>query len=116
MIDFAARTLSAIRWSRADITRFLGEFLTEPKPHVVFERTTRARGGTARLAPKTQLLYAGRRFFMNGEELRTEPRQRAALRELADRRALGAGAIARAGLAGLIYEWQRHGFVALERK
>ena len=119
MISFAQRVLSKIRWSRADAARFLGEYLTEPKPHVVFQKKKARKlraNVVARLDARTQLLYAGHSFFMNGEALAVGARQRAPLRELADRRSLRAAAIARAGLAGLIYEWQRHGFVALEHE
>ena len=112
MISFADRVLGRIRWSRDDVVRFLGEFLTLPKPHVVF-RASSARGATIRLDPKTQLLYCGTRFFINGDAFSVPARQRAALRALADRRAASARRLA--GLAKLIGEWRRAGYLHREK-
>src|SRR5713226_7152885 len=70
MVEFAMQLLRRIRWSRADAQRFLGEYLTLPKAHVVFRTapTPPARGrSVARLDLKTRLLYRGNRFFMNGD-------------------------------------------------
>jgi 50S ribosomal protein L16 3-hydroxylase len=112
MIDFAASLLGRIRWSRADVAAFLGEYLSTPKPHVVFSPTRRAaRGRMVRLDPKTQLLYSGRRFFVNGEAFRVG-RGAAALKRLADTRSAPAPALARAGLTRLISEWQRRGYLS----
>jgi 50S ribosomal protein L16 3-hydroxylase len=111
MVDFAASALRRIRWSRADVVEFLGRYLSAPKPNVIFHRS-RARAAlgrsTVRLAAKTQLLYFGRRFFINGEAFRVEARHAPILRELADRREL-----AGTPLAGLVKGWQRSGFVEL---
>ena len=112
MIDFAATALSAIRWSRGDVATFLGEYLSMPKAHVVFSAPKRAaRGGMVRLDPKTQLLYSGARFFINGDSFTVAPRSSAALRTLADTRAAERAALARAGLARLISDWQRRGYL-----
>ena len=111
MVDFAARTLGRIRWSRGDVASFLGEYLSMPKPHVVFHGRRDARGGMVRLDPKTQLLYAGARFFINGDAFTVPARGARTLRALADERAAAASALARAGLGRLISEWQRRGYV-----
>jgi 50S ribosomal protein L16 3-hydroxylase len=113
LLDYAARTLARIRWSRADVATFLGEYLTLPKAHVVF-RAARGSGPWLRLDAKTQLLYSGRRFFINGESFSVPPRDRAAMRELADRRAIAAGRLA--SRASLIGEWRRAGYVRLEKR
>ena len=118
MVDFAARVLARISWSRADIAGFLGEYLSEPKPHVVFRRGRAGpplRRARVRLDPRTQLLYAGRRFFVNGEAF--EPARRAAplLRELADRRSLDGARAAASGLRDLLYDWQAAGYLHFER-
>ena len=113
MIDFAANALSRIRWTRADVATFLGEYLSMPKPHVVFRAPRRSgRAGLVRLDPKTQLLYDGRRFFINGEAFTVAPRAAKALRALADARAAAAADLARAGLGRLISEWQRRGYLS----
>lgn len=110
MVDFAAQALGRIRWSRSDVASFLGEYLSMPKPHVVF-RAGRSKGTVVHLDPKTQLLYAGARFFINGDALTVPARGARALRALADQRAVAASALARAGLGRLISEWQRRGYV-----
>ncbi len=110
MITFATRALGRIRWSRQDVASFLGEYLSMPKPHVVF-RTPRSRGSRVRLDPKTQLLYTDARFFINGDAFTVPARAARALRALADERAAAASALARAGLSRLISEWQRRGYV-----
>jgi len=113
MLLFATKALQRIRWSRSDIVTFLGEYLTQPKPHVVF-RPTRSRGGRLRLDAKTQLLYFGDRFFINGEAFALPKRHRDAMRRLADRRRSEVASLA--GQAKLIGEWRRAGYVHLEKR
>jgi 50S ribosomal protein L16 3-hydroxylase len=118
MISFTTDVLRRIRWSRRDVERFLGEYLTEPKPHVVFRARTARRGlagSVVRLDPRTRLLYRGRRFFINGETMTLKGSSLRALRELADRRVARGATLARGPLAGLIWGWQRLGYVDLER-
>jgi 50S ribosomal protein L16 3-hydroxylase len=118
MISFAASLLKRIRWSRADVEEFVGRYLSEPKPHVVFRSQTMRRalaGSVVRLDPKTRLLYRGTRFFVNGESLTVEPRASAALRELADRRVACGARLAATRLAGLISDWQQRGYLNLEK-
>jgi 50S ribosomal protein L16 3-hydroxylase len=112
MIAFAHRHLARIRWTRADAAAFLGEYLTEPKAHVVFERAGRKapqRQNEVRLHPKTQLLYSGARFYVNGEEIRVPAAARARLRELADRRVLR-GKLA-PSLRALVDRWHGLGYL-----
>jgi 50S ribosomal protein L16 3-hydroxylase len=118
MISFTADVLGRIRWSRRDVERFLGEYLTEPKPHVVFRAHTARRGlagSVVRLDPKTRLLYRGRRFFINGETMTLKGSSLEALRELADRRVAHGARLAGTRLSGLISDWQRLGYVNLEK-
>jgi 50S ribosomal protein L16 3-hydroxylase len=106
MLAFSEKVLARIRWSRRDVTDFLGRYLSSPKAHIVFRRST--TGGTwVRLDSKTQLLYFGGRFFMNGESLSVRHPQ--LLRELADRRQAERSRLA--PLAGLIAEWRRAGYL-----
>jgi ribosomal protein L16 Arg81 hydroxylase len=114
MLQFAERVLRRIRWSRRDVETFLGEYLTLPKPHVVFRPEKATRGLSAslvRLDAKTQLLYAGGRFFINGERIDGGSR---ALKLLADRRWVHGRELARGPLARLISAWQRAGYVHFE--
>jgi 50S ribosomal protein L16 3-hydroxylase len=117
MVDFAERVLNRIRWNRADARQLLGRFLTTPKGNIVFGRNARrAKLGAAIvvLDPKTQMLYAGTRFFINGESFVPRASQRRALALLADRRRAPGRLLARAGLERRISDWQRAGFLRLE--
>src|SRR5688572_6231039 len=118
MVSFAASILRRIRWSSGDVERFLGEYLSEPKAHVVFQGGGRARAlsrSVVRLDPKTRLLYRGTRFFINGESIAAGGRNIAPLYELADRRMAQGARLARARLGSLISRWQRQGYVNLEK-
>jgi 50S ribosomal protein L16 3-hydroxylase len=119
IISFADALLARIRWSRGDVERFVGEYLSEPKPHVVFSAARGRRacaGATVRLDGRARLLYRGRRFFINGESFELSAKSAAGLRELADLRIAEGSRLARAGLAGLISRWQRLGYVNLKKR
>ena len=118
MVAHARATLARIRWSGADVERFLGRYLTTPKPHVAFAPPRRplARAAFARrlrrqavvLDLRTQMLYRGERLYVNGEE--AGPAH--GLRRLAEvRRALVSPA-----RADLLYEWYCAGYLHLERE
>jgi 50S ribosomal protein L16 3-hydroxylase len=118
MVSFAGSLLKSIRWSKDDTARFLGEYLTEPKPHVVFRPSGNRRrlaSSELRLDPRTQLLYSGRRFFINGESFLASKSALRRLRELADRRRLRGDRLARSPLAGLISSWLRAGYAHLDQ-
>jgi 50S ribosomal protein L16 3-hydroxylase len=113
MTAFAADTLGKIRWSRRDVEEFLGRYLSAPKAHVIF-KPTRSTGTRTQLDSKTQLLYSGSRFFINGESFSLPAHHRAGMRELADRREIDATRLA--GQAKLIGEWRRAGYVHLRER
>ena len=112
LLSFTRKFLSRIRWTSGETSRFLGQYLTQPKAHVVFRRSA-GSGGRIRLDPKTQLLYDASRFYVNGESLSLPARDRAAMRELADRREIAAKRLA--SQSRLIREWQRAGWLRRER-
>lgn len=122
MIDQVAAILGGITWQRDQVRDFLGCHLTEPKHHVFFEPPRRplsagrfaaalARKGV-QLDLRTQFLFAGNRFYINGEASPVPRQDTAAFRALADRRRLDAAALSAAGVARL-YEWYRCGFINL---
>ena len=117
MAAFAQAQLARIRWSKGDVADFLGRFLSTPKPNVVFTVSSRRAPKLSRceaiLDSKTQMLYRGGRFFINGEILHPRPAQRKVLAALADRRRAAGRALARAGLETLILHWHRAGFLRL---
>src|SRR5262245_43836258 len=98
MLRKARQTLGRIRWDDADVTSFLGSYLSDPKDSVVFERPDRpatenafraqaARRGV-RLALQTRMLYRGGSLFINGEAHEAGASSAKLLSRLADHRSL----------------------------
>src|SRR2546425_5866253 len=98
MVQQAAAVARRIRWHRQDISRFLGEYLSAPKPQVVFSRPHRPHS-PARFAGlcstlglsldlRTRMLFRGRDFFVNGERVEPPKHLWAPLARLADERVL----------------------------
>ncbi len=121
-IDQVEQMLAAIRWNRNTVVEFLGSTLSEPKAQVIFDRPARplslarfsavANKRGLRLDSRTQLLFSGPRFFINGETASIAATDRPAFRRLADSRELdNLDDIGVAGTA-LIYDWYRCGFLA----
>jgi 50S ribosomal protein L16 3-hydroxylase len=115
--------LRSITWNRATIARFLGIFLSEPKPDVFFHppavrlsraafARTIARRGIA-LDRRTQCLYDDDLIYLNGEAMAWPAGCRPVLRELANTRALSAAQAA--SLSGealqLLHDGYSHGFL-----
>jgi 50S ribosomal protein L16 3-hydroxylase len=117
MLAFARRQLARIRWNRADVAEFLGRTLSTPKPNIVFSPSMRdsfrIEGKTVALHPKTQLLYLGARFFINGESFTPRASQRRTLAELADRREVPGRRLVRVGLSEIVRDWLRAGYLLL---
>jgi 50S ribosomal protein L16 3-hydroxylase len=121
MIEQVTELLAGIRWNRDTIRDFLGTYLTEPKSHVVFDppekplsnkrfAATLERHGL-RLDARSQLLFAGKRFYMNGEPADVPREDQLAFREFADTRKLSARtSLSQTGLE-VLYDWYCCGFV-----
>jgi len=115
--------LQEIAWNRAGTARFLGIFLSEPKPDVYFDAPDRAlplaafakciaRRGVA-LDRRTQWLYDDAAIYVNGEVREWPAGARAGLAGLANARCLSArdaAALPRAALH-LLHDGYRHGFL-----
>ncbi len=122
--DAALGALGRIRATRRDAARALLAYLSEPKPHVVFERPARpldrarfahaARRCGLRLDARTRLLYDRADAAINGE-LFEFPDRRAAplLHGLADRRALDGDSLRALSppLLALLHEWYVAGWL-----
>jgi 50S ribosomal protein L16 3-hydroxylase len=118
-----ARMLARIRWDAADVARFLGCWLSEPKPHVFFDppaaplpRPAFARAAArhgVRLDRRTQLLYDERHLFINGTARPWPATGAKTIERLADRRTLAARdtAALTATVAALLHDWYRDGFL-----
>jgi 50S ribosomal protein L16 3-hydroxylase len=96
--------------------------LSEPKAHVFIDPPSRphsqekfakavAKHGV-HLDPRSQLLFHGRRFFINGERLDATSDALPALRRLADQRHLSPMQLG-GDLLQALYEWYRSGYLKL---
>lgn len=121
MIDQIERMLAGIRWSRQDVAEFVGDYLTEPKPHVFFHppepamkpkafARAVARAGYA-LDSRTQLLFSEAGFHLNGEAIELPAALRETIAELAHRRRLPPTEAGPA-LTEMLYQWYCDGFGA----
>ena len=120
--------LAGIRWNDAVAARFLGCYLSEPKPSVFFEppsrplgterfRSAAARRGV-RLDPRTQLLYDANHVFLNGTLQACAARDAGMIKRLANGRHLGAAELAGSSApdvrtVALLHRWYRDGFLHL---
>jgi len=123
MIDQVDGMLAKLRWNRATVRDFLGCALTEPKAQVIFAAPSDplsrrrfaercARHGLS-LDIKTQLLFSGTRFYINGEPCSVSGADRNTLRQLADRRELDGCAKLTEAALDMLHGWYRDGFLAL---
>lgn len=122
MVASVAATLAGVAWSADDVRRFLAQFLSEPKPHVVFEapedelnerdfvRAARASGVALDL--QTLMLYDQGRVYCNGEPWLCSPQTAEALCRLADLRYLTADEL-EAPVAAALYPAYQAGHVHL---
>jgi 50S ribosomal protein L16 3-hydroxylase len=119
----AATTIAKLDKDRASVERFLGRYLTEPKPEVVFDPPRQrsraefarrvARDGV-RLDRRTQLLYDDARYYINGDDARLPETGHELLQRLANLRRLSpeaCGALP-VPILELLHEWHRHGYLA----
>ena len=121
MVQQAAAVARRIRWRTRDVARFLGEYLSAPKPQIVFSRPRsprspasfaqgcRARG--LRLDLRTRMLFREPDFFVNGERVEPPGRSRRVLARLADGRALAPGMRLPHPLLRLLYDWYLAGWL-----
>jgi 50S ribosomal protein L16 3-hydroxylase len=120
LVNQFARALKSVRWNNADVWRFAGCYLTEPKAQVVFQRprrpltladfTKRVRGHGIGLALQSRMLFTGKYFFINGECHALGHTNRNALVRLADTRAAPAFTPG-AATARLLYAWYCAGYI-----
>ncbi|OYY93099.1 MAG: hypothetical protein B7Y41_13380 [Hydrogenophilales bacterium 28-61-23] len=125
MLDWAEKTIrAAVRWDKAEIADFLGRYLSEPKAHVFFDPPERPKSLAAfskairkhgvALDARSQMLFRGEAFFMNGERLEASPPLRAKLCDLADQRMLPPSKCEQEQcpeLVGLLHLWYQAGYL-----
>jgi 50S ribosomal protein L16 3-hydroxylase len=122
-VERARGLLGRAAFDRRLFERFLGEYLTEPKPHVRFRAPARPvsigafgmrikRHGIA-LATATAMLHRADQVFMNGESRRLPAQAMRAAVTLADRRALEPASRHDAALVDALYDWYCSGYLCL---
>jgi 50S ribosomal protein L16 3-hydroxylase len=113
--------LNGIRWDGDDVVRFLGTYLTEPKPHILFERPRRIgqekfrqrlMGNGIKLDLKTLVLFHCNSFFINGECVNVDDVAWPCLVELADCRAIPPGLDVPQPVLDFMYEWYCAGYLS----
>ncbi|HGL6719103.1 cupin domain-containing protein [Burkholderia contaminans] len=124
MVERVAEIVDAIRWRKRDVAEFLGCYLSEPKPNVVFDPPARplteaafvtqaSRRGVC-LDRRAALMYNARSYFINGEE---GPLEQASewLPELANQRQMEAKRFVTLSrvpsMTALLHEWYRAGWI-----
>ncbi|HVL75853.1 MAG TPA: cupin domain-containing protein [Noviherbaspirillum sp.] len=125
MLDRIATEIRKLAFDDEDIAIFVGEYLSEPKPAVVFRPPTRpltrtrfleaARRRGVRLARQTRMLYRGRHLFINGESFIVGSKDRHVLSSLADARVLDAQELQAVShdVEDALHHWYEDGWVRL---
>jgi 50S ribosomal protein L16 3-hydroxylase len=124
LVERVGAILAKVQWSERDISTFLGSYLSEPKPSVVFDPPARplseprfiqrAMQSGIRLDRKSILLYDARFYFLNGEENRLMGVKKWLI-ELADQRGLSAKRFVTlsddSSVTALLHEWYCAGWI-----
>jgi 50S ribosomal protein L16 3-hydroxylase len=124
LIERVGAILARVKWDERDISTFLGTYLSEPKPSVVFdppiEPLSEARfiqhatRSGIRLDRKSVMLYDARFYFLNGEESRLAGVKKWSI-ELADTRCLSAKRFVTlshdSSVTALLHEWYCAGWI-----
>jgi 50S ribosomal protein L16 3-hydroxylase len=121
MLRKADAAIDKIRWDRVDVERFMGMYLTEPKPHVFFKPPSQPmseqefarhleQDGLA-LDLKSLMLWKGKSFFLNGEFFRVGSLARQPLETLADHHVLRTAEPVDEEALLLLYQWYLDGYV-----
>lgn len=124
MLNQVSAALDKIEWDNVEVERFIGMYLTEPKPHVFFtpppvpiserEFARRMRKGKLQLDLKSRMLFRGNRIFLNGDVYEVGKTAQRILGELADRLALSSVRDIDAEAQALLYQWYLDGYVYVE--
>jgi 50S ribosomal protein L16 3-hydroxylase len=127
MLARVADELNKVSFTADDMTIFLGEYLSDPKPNVYFDDAVRdlspakfkqsaEKQGVA-LSRKSQMLYRGKHVFINGESFSVNSRDLKSLSLLADERQLSGSVVAGVSTDVLeaLYTWYQDGWLKLGR-
>lgn len=123
MLRQAGAALNKIKWRRNDVERFLGIYLTEPKPHVFFTPPShpmtqqkfayQLKHGKLQLDLKSRMLCRGKDIFLNGDVSEVGDTASRILGKLADHLALPAAEELDGESLALLYQWYVYGYVKI---
>ena len=125
MIKQVSAILQTITWDNNHIADFLGKYLTEPKPDVVFEAPRKISLATfckqlstksLYLDLKSQMLFSHNQFYLNSEQLAVTAELSACMRELADKRCVNTATLQAniyAALAKALFDSYLAGYVVI---
>lgn len=128
MVSKVSQTLKAITWDDALVGRFLAQYLTEPKPHIVFEPprkislkvfSQRLSQTRLHLALTSQMLFWQESFYLNGDALTIPATLVMHLTTLADQRYLDCGTLSPeqvSALATALYDAYLAGYVLTQQE
>lgn len=130
MVERVAHMLKMVRWNKQDVANFLGSYLSEPKNDVLFDVPAKMsldnfrkhlRINGIELDLKSQTLFHGEQFFINGEQITMQAGYADALKLLADQRCLAASdfadtkfdgkSLADSSLVNILYQWYQDGYL-----
>lgn len=128
MTQKVSAILQQVKWNESDVTQFLGRYLSEPKPDVVFEQPGKIsekvfieqlKKHGLQLSLKSQMLFHDEYFFINGEQFEFSNGTSGMLRKLADQRFISATELANIQDDTLIqqfYQWYLAGYVESKKR
>ncbi|BCM25638.1 hypothetical protein ZMTM_18970 [Methyloradius palustris] len=128
MTQKVSAILQQIKWDESDVAQFLGRYLSEPKPDVVFEPSAkisektfidRLRKYGLQLSLKSQMLFHDESFFMNGEHCQLSKDSSDVLKKLADQRFISSTELANIEddtLIQILYHWYLAGYVESKKR
>ncbi|RQH07859.1 cupin domain-containing protein [Paraburkholderia dinghuensis] len=124
LVERVGHVISKIRWGEADVSSFVGSWLSEPKSNVVFDTPERpldevrfaaraAKSGLT-LDRRTILLYDSRSYYLNGEQYVLKE-ARKWLPALADSRSMDGKRFVTlspdSSMTALLHEWYCAGWI-----
>lgn len=115
--------LNQIQWKSADVEKFLGIYLTEPKPHVFFDPPLaplsrgiflrQAKRVGVQLDLKSQMLAIKNMFFINGDVHAVSRTSCQLLKAFADNHRMIFSENVDEEISDLFYQWYRYGYILL---
>lgn len=127
MLDKVAGEFKKLEFTQEDITVFMGEYLSTPKPSVFFDLPKKPLSPTKflqaakqrgiQLALKSRMLYRDSHLFINGESFNVEDVDKKLLNQLANTHTLDGEALASASvdMQETLCLWYEDGWINLQQ-